>query len=206
MRALALLLPLAAALRPSSHSARSGDLRTFDRRAAVGVAAVAATSCCVASAAAVDANGAAGAIQGALESLGKPGIEVEYGGPYMNRDTGSLTYPVSGVKAADPLSAALLALGAGATRFGGLLPDEMPFNIVQKLLRAILPNGLLPDYADDDFRKQFQDTWYGTNEQANLPEWLQSRKSTPPPPPPSVEGVEQQQEAQQPLDRGSDGA
>ena len=51
--------------------------------------------------------------------------------------------------------------------------------MVQKLLRAVPGvGGMLPDLADDDFRKSFQDTWYGTNEKAQLPEWMQSRSSS----------------------------
>ena len=88
-----------------------------------------------------------------------------------------LRYPISGAEVVDP-SGVLLIFGAMATRCGGLLPDEMPFNIVQKLLRAVPGvNAIVPDYADDDYRKQFQDNWYGTSEKAALPEWLRSRSS-----------------------------
>ena len=135
---------------------------------------------CVAAVTAAD-DGAVAVIKGVVDSLGKPGLEITYDGPYMDRDTGTFRYPVSEIKAgADPLSSAALLFGATATRCGGLLPDEMPFNIVQKIVRGVLPVGWWPDYADDDFRKQFQDTWYGTNEQAALPEFMRSRKSAPP--------------------------
>ena len=111
------------------------------------------------------------------------GIRLTYDAAIMDTDpiTGLefLRYPISGAEVVDP-SGVLLIFGALATRCGGLLPDEMPFNIVQKIVRGVLPVGWWPDYADDDFRKQFQDTWYGTNEQAALPEFMRSRKSAPP--------------------------
>ena len=43
---------------------------------------------------------------------------------------------------------------------------------------ALRLQALVPDYADDDYRKQFQDNWYGTSTKADLPEWLRSRPST----------------------------
>ena len=59
------------------------------------------------------------------------------------------------------------------------MPDELPFNIFQKVLRAVPGLQLIvPDYADGDYRKQFQDNWYGTGTKADLPEWLRSRPST----------------------------
>jgi len=110
------------------------------------------------------------------------GIRLTYDAAIMDTDpiTGLefLRYPISGAEVVDP-SGVLLIFGALATRCGGLLPDEMPFNIVQKLLRAVPGvNAIVPDYADDDYRKQFQDNWYGTSEKAALPEWLRSRSSS----------------------------
>ena len=59
-----------------------------------------------------------------------------------------------------------------------MLPDELPFNIFQKVLRAVpVVRAVVPDYADDDYRKQFQDNWYGTSTKADLPEWLRRRSS-----------------------------
>tara|TARA_B110001452_G_C15187944_1_gene412574 strand:- start:579 stop:848 length:270 start_codon:yes stop_codon:yes gene_type:complete len=86
----------------------------------------------------------------------------------------------------------LLLVGALVTRCGGLLPDELPFNIFQKVLRAVPGVKLLvPDYTDGDYRKQFQDTWYSTNTKADLPEWLRSRPSTNREPPSSDEDGEE---------------
>lgn len=133
-----------------------------------------------------------GIVQGVVETLSKPGLEVKYDGPYMDRDTGTLRYPISGVESKDPVSSVALLLGAGATRFGGILPDEMPFNVVQKFLRGILPRGWFPDLADSDFRKQFQDTWYGTDETCTwLPPFMRTQNALaeerpPPPPAPST--------------------
>ncbi len=131
-------------------------------------------------------------VRGVVDSLGKPALDVKYDGPYMDRDTGALRYPISGVEPADPTSAFFLFLGAGATRCGGILPDEMPFNVVQKFIRGVLPYGWFPDLADDDYRKQFQDVWYGTNEEALLPQFMRSQRapSPPPPPPPQPEAEE----------------
>jgi len=113
-------------------------------------------------------------MQDALAALDKPGFKFRYD-EYMV--DGSLRYLISGADV-NP-SGFVLLFGVCMTRCGGLLPDEMPFNIVQKLLRAVLPPGSFPDYADDDYRKQFQDNWYGTNKKADLPVWLRSRKSSP---------------------------
>ena len=112
------------------------------------------------------------------DSLAKPGFKIEYE-EFMDRDSGDIRSMPTGVEG-DPLAGPVLLFGALATRFGGLVPDEMPFNIVQKFLRGILPKGAFPDYADDDFRKNFQDTWYGTNIQMTdkLPEFMRSRPST----------------------------
>ena len=127
------------------------------------------------------------------------GIRLTYDAPIMDTNpiTGNdfLRYPISGAEVVDP-SGLLLIFGALATRLGGLLPDEMPFNIVQKVLRAVPGlNVIVPDYADDDYRKQFQDNWYGTSTKADLPEWLRSRSSTnvltkPRPPPSAAKGEE----------------
>ena len=109
--------------------------------------------------------------------LNEPGVRLTYDTPVMDFD-GSMRYPISGAEIISP-SGVLLLFGALATRCGGLLPDEMPFNIVQKLLRAVPGVQLIvPDYADDDYRKQFQDNWYGTGTKADLPEWLRSRPSS----------------------------
>ena len=164
MSVLILFLQLAAATKQPC-------LRQSCSRRAVAIGAAAALSTLVTAATADDVSDG---FKSALDSLGKPGLKIEYDGPYMDRDTGSLRYPISSVNVADPVSGALLFLGAGATRLGGILPDEMPFNIIQKVLRSVgVP---IPDLADDDFRKQFQDTWYGSNEKANLPEGMRSRK------------------------------
>ena len=175
-----LLLPLAAGLRSPTlrapHSERDARRPASSARRSAAIAAVAAVTTAAAANAADD--GVLGAVQGVVESMGRPALEIQYDGPYMDRDTGTLRYPISGVEPADPVSTALLLLGAGATRFGGILPDEMPFNIVQKFLRGIgIP---IFDLADDDFRKEFQDTWYGTNEQANLPAFMRSRRGGQP--------------------------
>jgi hypothetical protein len=106
--------------------------------------------------------------------VASPGLEIEYG-EYMDASTGRLIYPIEGTKLTS--SGPLLLLGAGATRLGGILPDEMPFNIVQKVLRAIPGvRRVIPDLRDDDTRKQYQDTWYGTDLSASLPKVLRSRR------------------------------
>jgi hypothetical protein len=123
------------------------------------------------------APAAASELQAAAAALNEPGVKLTYDGPIMDYD-GSLRYPISGAEIVSP-SGVLLLFGALATRCGGLLPDEMPFNLVQKVLRAVPGlQALVPDYADDDYRKQFQDNWYGTSTKADLPDWLRSRPST----------------------------
>ena len=118
-----------------------------------------------------------GALEAAAAALNAPGVKLTYDGPVIDYD-GSLRYPISGAEIVSP-SGVLLLVGALVTRCGGLLPDELPFNIFQKVLRAVPGVKLLvPDYADGDYRKQFQDNWYGTNTKADLPEWLRSRPST----------------------------
>ena len=131
------------------------------------------------------------------------GIRLTYDAAIM--DTNPITgldflrYPISGAEVVDP-SGLLLIFGALATRLGGLLPDELPFNIVQKVLRAVPGvNVIVPDYADDDYRKQFQDNWYGSSTKAELPEWLRSRSSSnvlTRPPPSAAEGGEGEKEVE----------
>ena len=87
--------------------------------------------------------------------LAQPGLEIQYG-EYLDNESGQFVRPVEGAKLTS--SGPLLLLGAGATRCGGILPDEMPFNIVQKALRAVLPAGVMPDLRDGDMRKDYQDT------------------------------------------------
>eukprot|EP00966_Prymnesium_polylepis_P086937 2012323-Prymnesium_polylepis.1 len=84
------------------------------------------------------------------------------------------SYPI--VEAKGTGSGPLLIFAAVATRCGGLLPDELPFNIGQKILRRVLPFDILPDLDDSDYRKQFQNTWYGTNEEVELPFGLSGKK------------------------------
>lgn len=104
---------------------------------------------------------------------GQPGVKLEYE-EYMDAAGNIRSAPT---KASLTESGPLLLLGAGATRLGGILPDEMPFNIVQKLLRLIPGvNAILPDLSDTDPRKQYQDTWYGTDFKAKLPEAMRSRR------------------------------
>ena len=164
---LHLLLPVAAALR-------------FDPRiAAPQLAATAMAAGLLAAAAAPEAAVALdGPAQDLIQRLGSGGVTVQYDGPYMVRETGSLRYPVSGLSF-DPL----LLLIAAATRCGGILPDELPFNLFQKMVMALLPDSwLVMDLADDDFRKNYQDTWYGTNEVATwLPVRMRSRRGGKPP-------------------------
>ena len=136
------------------------------------------------------------------------GIRLTYDAAIM--DTNPITgldflrYPISGAEVVDP-SGLLLIFGALATRLGGLLPDELPFNIVQKVLRAVPGlNTIVPDYADGDYRKQFQDNWYGTSTKAELPEWLRSRSSSnvltrPPPSAAEEEEGEKEEEAEKPM-------
>lgn len=193
-------LQLAVALRPGEinlvqqqvSAARATS--AVSRRAAVGAAATALALGGAHTATADDGAPAFGAVKSAFDSLSKPGIVVEYDGPYMDRDTGSLRYPVKSVNIADPVGGPVLLLGVAATRLGGILPDEMPFNVFQKFLRGVLPYGWFPDLSDGDFRKQFQDTWYGTNDQAVLPEFMKSRSTKPPtaaaaPPPAAADGA-----------------
>lgn len=87
----------------------------------------------------------------------KPGVALERSQAYMDAD-GVMTYPISGVQV-DPT----LAFFAAATRFGGLLPDEKPFNLVQMAVRrALKPLGIgFFDLKPDDERRQWQDKWYG---------------------------------------------
>ena len=81
------------------------------------------------------APAAASELQAAAAALNEPGVKLTYDGPIMDYD-GSLRYPISGAEIVSP-SGVLLLFGALATRCGGLLPDEMPFNLVQKVLRAV---------------------------------------------------------------------
>ena len=53
-------------------------------------------------------------------ALAQSGLKFEYAGPFMN-DAGALVYPIAGVEFFDPT----LLFFALATRFGGLLPDEL---------------------------------------------------------------------------------
>lgn len=124
---------------------------------------------------AVEAEPAAQAASSWFETyLASPGLELQYG-EYLDPTTGQMVYPIEGTKLTS--SGPLLLLGAGATRLGGILPDEMPFNIVQKAIRAIPGFGrLLPDLRDSDPRKQYQDTWYGTDVSASLPKGMRSRQ------------------------------
>ena len=80
------------------------------------------------------APAAASELQAAAAALNEPGVKLTYDGPIMDYD-GSLRYPISGAEIVSP-SGVLLLFGALATRCGGLLPDEMPFNLVQKVLRG----------------------------------------------------------------------
>ena len=74
-------------------------------------------------------------------------------------------------------------------------PAELPFNIVQKLLRLIPGvNAILPDLKDSDPRKAYQDTWYGTDISASLPKAMRSRTSPVTPSPPSDEDAERERE------------
>ena len=129
---------------------------------------------------------------------GQPGFTLEYE-DYMTEDGDIRSAPT---KAKLTESGPLLLLGAGATRLGGILPDEMPFNIVQKLLRLIPGvNAILPDLADGDPRKQYQDTWYGTDFKASLPEAMRSRSeaesssASDPAPPSEVDENQAEKEA-----------
>jgi hypothetical protein len=128
---------------------------------------------------AVDATEAIKSVSSVIDILSKPGLEIEYM-ETMDPDTGKLRYPIKSVNLADPLGGPLLIFGAAATRLGGILPDELPFNIVQKIVRGVLPYGWWFDLADDDFRKQYQDTWYGTDLKPNLPKFMRSRTNMPP--------------------------
>ena len=71
----------------------------------------------------------------------------------------------------DSRVAALLIFAFAATRGGGIFPDELPFNLVQKAVRA----GLKPfgvgffELAENDERRQWQDKWYGQEEDVKLP-------------------------------------
>ena len=122
-------------------------------------------------------------LDGYKNFIAGPGFKLERDGPYMK------TNPVSGqeefiypIVNAEPLSSApLLIFGAAATRLGGLLPDELPFNIFQKILRRVLPDGVIPDLADNDYRKRFQNTWYGTNKVIDLPWGLNGKPPAPEP-------------------------
>ena len=107
-----------------------------------------------------------------LDSLARANGAISYDGPYMD-DYGAMRYPIKSISL-DPLLILVMAF----TRCGGILPDELPFNLAQKALRAILPdNWNIIDLADDDFRKAYQDTWYGTSEEAAwLPERMKSRR------------------------------
>ena len=93
--------------------------------------------------------------------------------------TGSTEFSYPIVEASGTGSGPLLIFAAVATRCGGLLPDELPFNIGQKIIRRLLPFDILPDLDDNDYRKQFQNTWYGTNEEIELPFGLSGTKQKP---------------------------
>ena len=110
--------------------------------------------------------------------LGKPGFELQYG-EYLDPASGQMIHPIEGTKMTS--SGPLLLLCAGATRLGGILPDEMPFNLVQKCLRLIPGvSRVLPDLRDGDPRKAYQDTWYGTDVSASLPKAMRSRRQEAP--------------------------
>lgn len=67
--------------------------------------------------------------------LGQPGFVVERM-DVMDAD-GVITHPITALQ--PTASGPILIFFAAATRCGGILPDELPFNIVQKALRAVLP-------------------------------------------------------------------
>ena len=114
--------------------------------------------------------------------IAAPAFKLERDGPYMKTNPVSgqeeFIYPI--VNAEPSSSAPLLIFGAAATRLGGILPDELPFNIFQKILRRILPDGVVPDLADGDYRKRFQNTWYGTNKVIDLPFGLSGEPANAP--------------------------
>uniref|UniRef100_A0A7S2CZK5 Uncharacterized protein n=1 Tax=Haptolina brevifila TaxID=156173 RepID=A0A7S2CZK5_9EUKA len=122
--------------------------------------------------------------------LTRPGVSLDRSTAYMDRSTGQITYPISGM-GIDPL----LAFAFAATRFGGLLPDELPFNLVQKAVRAALRPLGIPffDLRPGDERLQWQDTWYGTGEEAKLPFGMARR--------PTLEEEQMAQRKQQALER-----
>jgi hypothetical protein len=106
----------------------------------------------------------------AKDAFSGPGGSITY--MEVMDDAGNLRYPVAGISL-DPVLLLIFAV----TRCGGILPDEMPFNVVQKLVRAALPDEWnYLDLADNDFRKDYQDVWYGTNDVCEwLPERMRSR-------------------------------
>jgi len=180
--------PLRAARSPTRHVGPAMALpprstaSVLTRRSAVAAAAAAVAAAAAGRAAAASPDGGDGATEpprGALDVvfegyrryLASPALQLERGGPYMSANPLSgdaeFSYPITGARQAD--GAPLLVFGFLATRGGGIFPDELPFNIFQKILRRVLPDGAIPDYPKGDYRRQFQDTWYGTNEKADLP-------------------------------------
>ena len=101
-----------------------------------------------------------------LSYFATPGVALDRSQPFMDRVTGEITYPIMGADF-DPF----LLFFAAATRLGGLLPDELPFNLVQKAVRATLrPFGIgFFDLQEGDERRQWQDKWYGTTQTIKLP-------------------------------------
>lgn len=142
------------------------------RTALIGFGCAAVAAAASADVPAIGADAVVAAPSFFYKYLGSPGIELQYE-EYMT-EAGELRSGVAGTKLTS--SGPLLLLGAGVTRCGGILPDEMPFNIVQKLARLIPGvDRILPDLSDNDERKSYQDTWYGTDVKASLPPWLRSR-------------------------------
>lgn len=153
-------LPSAVAVRLRPAALPAG---TAAAAAVASATAVLATAAAVAAEPGIDAESLLSSASDAyLKYLASPGFELNR--DLVMDDTGQLLSPISGAKI-NPV----LALGAAVTRCGGILPDEAPFNLVQQLLRAVLPKGIIPDYADEDFRKQFQGKWYGTDDDVQLP-------------------------------------
>ena len=94
----------------------------------------------------------------------QPAIVFDRSLTYMDPTTGALTTPISGADFSP--SSIVLLLFFVATRGGGIFPDEKPFNLVQRWVRARLrPFGISWfDYAPNDERRQWQDSWYGQDD------------------------------------------
>ena len=135
---------------------------SWQRLAAVSAQPVVLFGGVKAAAAAEPPEGLLNAASGLYQTFfAQPAIVFDRSLTYMDPATGALTTPISGVTLSP--SSVVLILFFAATRGGGIFPDEKPFNLFQRWIRARLKPFGIPffDLAPNDERRQWQDAWYG---------------------------------------------